>query len=82
MTTPAHEARWRLLEAEAAMPEAQEVIREEIRRGTIRVVPARGGGIRIIPNAPATGEPPSTPDAGSRRPAPDDRPVKTRIRLR
>jgi hypothetical protein len=40
---------WRGLEAEADRPEIQELIRREIRRGTIRVVPAPEGTIRIIP---------------------------------
>lgn len=41
--------RWRALQAEAHLPEVQEVIRQEISKGTIRVVPGPGGGIRIIP---------------------------------
>jgi hypothetical protein len=42
-------SRWRSLQAEAHSPEAQEVIRQEIFKGTIRVVPGPDGGIRIIP---------------------------------
>jgi len=40
---------WHWLEERAAEPVIQERIREEILKGTIRVVPVRGGGIRIIP---------------------------------
>lgn len=42
-------SRWAELEATAHLAEVQAIIREEIRRGEIRVVPAPGGGIRIIP---------------------------------
>lgn len=41
--------RWEVLEANAHRPEVQERIREEIRRGTIRVRPLPGGGIQIMP---------------------------------
>jgi hypothetical protein len=37
------------LEAEADQPEIQDQIRHEIRKGTIRVLPAPDGSIRIIP---------------------------------
>jgi hypothetical protein len=47
--------RWESLQENAHLPEIQEIIRREIRRGTIRVVPAQGAGIRIIPTA--TGSP-------------------------
>jgi hypothetical protein len=40
---------WQTLERNAHQPEIQELIRREIRRGTIRVVPGLNGGIRIIP---------------------------------
>ena len=43
------DARWRELESNAHLPEVQELIREEIQSGTIRVRPKRGGGIRIVP---------------------------------
>jgi hypothetical protein len=43
------DSRWVALQAKAHLPEAQAIIRREIFRGTIRVVPAPGGGIRIIP---------------------------------
>ena len=42
-------SRWATLQAKAHLPEAQAIIRREIARGAIRVVPASGGGIRIIP---------------------------------
>ncbi len=40
---------WSTLEANAHLEDVQEIIRSEISRGMIRVVPSRGGGIRIIP---------------------------------
>jgi hypothetical protein len=40
--------RWEVLEATAQFPEVQAVISDGISRGTIRVIPAAGGGIRII----------------------------------
>jgi hypothetical protein len=43
------ESRWRDLESEAHLPEVQEIIREEIQNGTIRVQPKPGGGICIVP---------------------------------
>ena len=42
-------SRWRTLQAAAHSPEAQEVIRQEISKGTIHVVPGPNGGTRIIP---------------------------------
>lgn len=44
-------SRWENLQAKAHLPEVQVIIRHEISRGTIRVVPAPGGGIRIIPES-------------------------------
>jgi hypothetical protein len=41
-------SRWETLQSEAHLPEIQAIIRREILRGTIRVTPAPGGGIRII----------------------------------
>ena len=49
MIHPTDEARWRDLEANAHLPEVQELIRQEILNGTIRVRPKPGGGIRIVP---------------------------------
>jgi hypothetical protein len=40
---------WKMLERNAHRPEIQELVRREIRSGTIRVVPGLKGGIRIIP---------------------------------
>jgi hypothetical protein len=60
MTLPSNDVSWRSLEAKAGEPEVQEWIRREIFKGTIRVVPVRGGGIRIIPirDSPLTSESP------------------------
>ena len=49
MIHPTDEARWRELESNAHLPDVQELIRQEILNGTIRVRPKRGGGIRIVP---------------------------------
>jgi hypothetical protein len=49
MIQPPVEARWRELESNAHLPDVQELIREEIQRGTIRVRPKPDGGIRIVP---------------------------------
>jgi hypothetical protein len=42
-------ASWRALAADADRPEVQAEIRRLIQRGVVRVVPAPGGVIRIIP---------------------------------
>jgi hypothetical protein len=58
MTYSADEAYWRDLESNAHRPEVQELIRQEIQSGTIRVRPGREGGIRIVPMAMSeSGEP-------------------------
>jgi hypothetical protein len=44
--------RLRWLEANADRPEVQELIREEIARRTVRVIPGPDGKIRIIPVRP------------------------------
>jgi hypothetical protein len=49
MIHPTDEARWRELESNAHLPDVQELIRQEILNGTIRVRPRPGGGIRILP---------------------------------
>jgi len=67
MIYPTVEARWRELESNAHLPDVQELIRQEIRKGTIRVRPKPGGGIRIVPvgvperEEPIEVEPPPTP---------------------
>jgi hypothetical protein len=42
-------SRWETLQARAHLPGVQTIIRREISRGTIRVIPAPGGGIHFIP---------------------------------
>jgi hypothetical protein len=49
VATHDEETRWAHLEARAHLPEAQDEIRAEIFKETIRVVPDRDGGVRIIP---------------------------------
>jgi hypothetical protein len=49
MTHSADQAYWRELEANAHLPEIQELIRQEIQSGTIRVRPNGDGGIRVVP---------------------------------
>ena len=57
MIHPTDDARWRDLEANAHLPEVQELIRQEILNGAIRVRPKPGGGIRIVPvGIPDSGE--------------------------
>ena len=43
-----NEAYWRELESNAHLPNVQELIRQEILSGTIRVRPRPAGGIRIV----------------------------------
>ena len=49
MSHRTEEARWRDLEFTADLPDVQELIREDIKSGMIRVRPKPGGGIRIVP---------------------------------
>ena len=56
MIHPTVEARWRELESNAHLPDVQELIRQEIQSGTIRVRPKPGGGIRIVPVGMAESE--------------------------
>ncbi len=49
MAQSADDAYWRDLEANADLPEVQEIIRQEIQSGTIRVCPNGKTGIRILP---------------------------------
>jgi hypothetical protein len=53
MARSGDEADWRDLEAHAHVPEVQELIRQEMRKGTIRVRPNPDGSIRIVPVRPA-----------------------------
>ena len=58
MTQSANDAYWRDLEANAHLPDVQELIREEIQSGTIRVCPKGKSGIRIMPvDMPESGQP-------------------------
>jgi len=58
MIHPTDEARWRELESNAHLPDVQELIRQEIQKGTIRVRPNPDGSIRIVPvRQPETQEP-------------------------
>jgi hypothetical protein len=67
------QAYWRNLETEADRPEVQELIRRQILRGTIRVRPRPGGGIRIVPvGMPERG--------GLGEVGPPTAPLRTRIR--
>jgi hypothetical protein len=63
-------ASWHELEAQADRPEVQDLIREGIRTGTIRVAIRPGGGIRILKGDDPSPSPETNPTAGSRAPAP------------
>jgi hypothetical protein len=52
---PRRARRWGDLAASAHEPWAQAEIRRGIRAGEIRVAPAPGGGIRILPKDPSGG---------------------------
>jgi len=75
MIHPTDEARWRDLESKAHLPEVQELIRQEVQRGTIRVRPKRDGGIRILPvvvpesEEPIEVEPPPAPSQDQTSPS-------------
>ena len=57
MVRRTNEAYFRDLESSAHLPEVQELIREEIQNGAIRVRPKPGGGIQISPvGMPELGE--------------------------
>jgi hypothetical protein len=43
------EPRWRDRESEIHLPVAQDIIREEIHKRTIRIRPKPGGGVLIVP---------------------------------
>ena len=49
MARSGDDADWRGLESQTHVPEVQELIRQEIQKGTIRVRPQPDGGIRIVP---------------------------------
>ena len=77
MIHPTDEARWRELESNAHLPDVQELIRQEILNGTIRVRPKPGGGIRIVPvGMPESEEPieeePRPPHRKTRRAHPGE----------
>jgi hypothetical protein len=58
MATSGNDAYWRDLESHAHLPDVQELIREEIQKGWIRVRPNPDGSIRIVPlRAPETPRP-------------------------
>ncbi len=58
MARSGDDAFWRDLESHAHLPEVQELIRQEIQKGTIRVRPNPDGSIRIVPvQQPETREP-------------------------
>jgi hypothetical protein len=58
MTQSADDAYWCDLESNAHRPEVQELIREEIQSGTIRVCPKGESAIRIMPvDMPESGRP-------------------------
>ena len=58
MARSGDDAHWRDLEAHAHLLEVQELIRQEIQKGTIRVRPDPDGSIRIMPvRQPGTQEP-------------------------
>ena len=75
MIHPTDEARWRELDSNAHLPEVQELIRQEIHSGTIRVRPNPGGGIRIVPvgmperEEPIEVEPPPAPSQDEASPS-------------
>ena len=75
MIHPTDEARWRELESNAHLLGVQELIRQEILNGTIRVRPKPGGGIRIVPvgiperEEPIEVEPPPPPSQDEASPS-------------
>jgi hypothetical protein len=78
------QARWRDLESGAHLPDVQELIRQEIQNGTIRVRPRAGGGIRIVPVGTPESEEPievETPPVPSQDETSTSRKVTRRVRL-
>ena len=49
MARSGDDAYWRDLESRAQLPDVQEIIRQEIQKGTIRVRPNPDGSLRIVP---------------------------------
>ena len=77
-------SRWDNLQLKAHLPEVQAIIRREIARGEIRVMPAPGGGIRIIPEIDSSPvhEPESRAASGLAYDVEDDRNAPIPIRRR
>jgi hypothetical protein len=77
-------SRWETLQVKAHLPEVQALIRREIASGEIRVVPAPGGGIRIISDSDTTPveQPGSSAAAGPACDVEDDRTAPIRLRRR
>jgi hypothetical protein len=88
MTQSADDAAyWRDLESNAHLPEVQELIREEIQSGTIRVCPNGKSGIRIMPvDMPQSGQPIEVEIRAARPPdeasPPERAPLRRRIARR
>jgi len=63
---------WRELQEKAHLPAVQELIREGIVRGAIRVRPAPGGGILIIPARSRSGPGHAAPEVDASAEGQDD----------
>ena len=68
-------ADWADLQARSHRPEAQAAIRAAIRAGLIRVAPAAGGRVRIVPRQARAGAPPSGATGRDRGAPPEPSPV-------
>ncbi len=69
MARSADKAYWRDLESRAHLPEVQELIRQEIRNGMIRVRPNPDGSIRIVPAGGTEAQDPIEKNPSPGRPA-------------